>query len=201
MSRYIGASIRRKEDTRLLTGHGHFVDDIDLPGMLHMAVYRAPHAHARLRSLDLSGARASDGVVAAWSYDDIAALARPFPMFLSHPSLKAKMYQALVQDTVRHVGEPVAVVAAADRYLAEDALAGIVVDYEPLPVVANLEQAMAPGAPLVYDDAPGNVAAIWIGPWPRPTWCTTSNCGCSVAAGIRSRPAVWWRSTIPTARP
>jgi carbon-monoxide dehydrogenase large subunit len=159
MSRYIGASIRRKEDTRLLTGHGHFVDDIDLPGMLHMAVYRAPHAHARLRSLDLSGARASDGVVAAWSYDDIEALARPFPMFLSHPSLKAKMYQALVQDTVRHVGEPVAVVAAADRYLAEDALARIAVDYEPLPVVANLEQAMAPGAPLVYDDAPGNVAA------------------------------------------
>jgi carbon-monoxide dehydrogenase large subunit len=160
MSRtYIGASVVRKEDPRLLTGHGRFVDDIELPDMLHMAVCRSPHAHARLHAVHLEAATQSAGVAAAWSYADIASLARPFPMFLSHPSLNAKMYQALAGDVVRYVGEPVAVVVARDRYLAEDAVRRIAVDYEPLPAVGSLAQAIADEAPLVYDDAPGNVAA------------------------------------------
>ncbi len=157
--RYIGASIRRREDTRLLTGRGRFVDDIELPQMLHMAVYRTPYAHARIRAVNLDAARQHDGVTAAWRYDDIADVAKPFPMFLSHPSLKGKMYEALVSDVARHVGEPVAIVAATDRYVAEDALELIEVDFEPLPVIGTLEQAIAPNAPLVHDDAPGNVAA------------------------------------------
>ncbi|ETX08892.1 MAG: hypothetical protein ETSY2_02735 [Candidatus Entotheonella gemina] len=158
--RYIGASIRRREDTRLLTGRGRFVDDIELPDTLHMAVYRTPYAHARIRAVHLDAARQLEGVVTAWSYADIADMAsKPFPMFLSHPSLKGKMYQALVSDVAKYVGEPIAVVAAADRYVAEDALELIEVDFEPLPVIGTLEQAMAPDAPLVHDDVPGNVAA------------------------------------------
>lgn len=94
--RYIGASIRRREDTRLLTGRGRFVDDIELPEMVHMAVYRAPYAHARIRAVNLDAVRQHHGVVAAWSYADIADVAKPFPLFLSHPSLKGKMYEALV---------------------------------------------------------------------------------------------------------
>ncbi|GIX48080.1 MAG: aldehyde dehydrogenase [Candidatus Tectimicrobiota bacterium] len=157
--RYIGASVVRREDPRLLTGRGRFVDDLELPGMLHMAVCRSPYAHARLRAVHLEAARQSEGVVAAWSYADIADISRPFPMFLSHPALKAKMYEALARDVVRYAGEPVAVVAAQDRYLAEDALQRIVVDYEPLPAVASLAQALAPGAPCVHPDVPDNVAA------------------------------------------
>ena len=156
---YIGASVMRREDARLLTGRGRFVDDLVLPDMLHMAVCRSPHAHARIRTLHLEAARQSDGVVTAWSYADIAPLARPFPMFLSHPALKAKMYEALARDMVRYVGEPVAVVVARDRYLAEDAVRRIVVEYDPLPAIGSLDKALAPDAPLVYDDAPGNVAA------------------------------------------
>ncbi len=157
--RYIGASIRRREDTRLLTGRGRFVDDIELPEMVHMAVYRTPYAHARIRAVNLDAVRQHHGVVAAWSYADIADVAKPFPLFLSHPSLKGKMYEALVSEVAKHVGEPVAVVAATDRYVAEDALEHIEVDFEPLPVIGTLEQAIAPGAPLVYDDVPGNIAA------------------------------------------
>lgn len=160
MSRsYIGTSVRRKEDVRLLVGRGRFVDDIELSGMLHMAVHRLPYAHARVRSVNLDAVRQYEGVEAAWSYADIADLAKDFPIFLSHPSLKGKMYKALVEDVGRHVGEPIAVVAASDRYVAEDALEHIEVDYEPLPVVGNLEQAIAPDAPLVHDDVPGNIAA------------------------------------------
>jgi carbon-monoxide dehydrogenase large subunit len=156
---YIGQPIRRKEDPRLLTGQGRFVDDIDLHGMLHMALYRSPHAHARIISVDLTAARQCEGVAAVLSHADLGAAARPFPMFLSHPSLNGKMYQALASDTVRYVGEPVAVVVAADRYLAEDAIDCITAHYEPLPVIGTLAQAIMPQAPLVYDDAPGNVAA------------------------------------------
>jgi carbon-monoxide dehydrogenase large subunit len=160
MSRtYIGTSVRRKEDPRLLTGRGRFVDDIELPDMLHMAVCRSPHAHARVRAVHLEAAAQCVGVEATWSHTDLGPVARPFPMFLSHPSLNGKMYQALASDVVRYVGEPVAVVVAHNRYLAEDAVGCIVVDYEPLPTVGTLEQAIAPDAPLVYDDAPGNVAA------------------------------------------
>ena len=141
---YIGASVVRREDARLLTGRGRFVDDLVLPDMLHMAVCRSTHAHARIRTLHLEAARQSDGVVTAWSYADIAPLARPFPMFLSHPALKAKMYEALARDMVRYVGEPVAVVVARDRYLAEDAVRRIVVEYDPLPAIGSLDKALAP---------------------------------------------------------
>jgi CO/xanthine dehydrogenase Mo-binding subunit len=159
--RYVGAPVRRKEDPRLLRGEGVFVGDVSMPGLLHAAFLRSPHAHARLRGVDLDAARRLPGVVAALAYADIADVAKPLPMLVPHKGLRARMNYPLARDKVRFVGEAIAIVVAADPYLAEDALELIQVDYEILPAVASAEQALAPGAPLLHDDADDNLAAEW----------------------------------------
>ena len=140
---YIGAPLRRREDVRFVTGRGQYLDDVRLPGMLHAAILRSPHAHARMRSIDASAALALDGVVAVFTHADMANLMKPIPMrVFPLPGLDNYLQTPLSADTVRHAGEAVAVVVAESRYLAEDALDVIEVDYEPLPAVANVTDAL-----------------------------------------------------------
>ncbi len=159
-TRAIGARIPRNEDPRLLRGHGCFVDDVNPAGGLHGAVLRSPHAHARIVSIDTSRARALRGVELVLTAADLGEVNQPTPLLIPHPHLTyPRTPRPLAADEVRFVGEPVAFVVACDRYVAEDALAAIDVTWEPLPVVASVEAALAEGAPLVHADVPGNRAA------------------------------------------
>ena len=140
---YIGAPLRRREDVRFVTGKGQYLDDVRLPGMLHAAILRSPHAHARLRGMDASAALALDGVTAVFTHADMAGLMKPIPMrVFPLPGLDNYLQTPLSADTVRHAGEAVAVVVAESRYLAEDALDAIEVYYEPLPAVASVSDAL-----------------------------------------------------------
>jgi carbon-monoxide dehydrogenase large subunit len=159
-TRALGARIRRHEDRRLLRGLGCFVDDVDPPGVLHAAVLRSPHAHARIAGIDASRARAVPGVALVATATDLGAINQPTPLLIPHPSLThPRTARPLAADEVRYVGEPIALVVAADRYVAEDALDQVQVTWDPLPAVATLEAAMAPGAALVHAEVPGNRAA------------------------------------------
>jgi carbon-monoxide dehydrogenase large subunit len=163
-TRYLGARITRNEDPRLLTGQALFTDDVELPNMLHAAFVRSPYAHARLLSVDASAARARPGVVAVYAADDLGDYWKPGPLLVNPPPVEGAVFHQrtqvpLARGKVRYVGEPVAVVIAESRYLAEDALIDVAVDYEPLPPVVDLEQALAPGAPRVHEDLDDNLAA------------------------------------------
>ncbi len=153
---WIGASVGRREDPRLLTGRGRFTDDIQLPGMLHAQFVRATVAHARVTGIDLSAVLDVPGVVAAFTAEDLelgditARLGRPASEFV------ATAMPVLARDRVRFVGEPLAVVVARDAYAAEDGLEAAKVSYEPRPPVVSAARALAPGAPLVHDEAPLN---------------------------------------------
>ncbi|GMV58161.1 MAG: carbon-monoxide dehydrogenase large subunit [Betaproteobacteria bacterium] len=160
----IGQAVTRIEDDRLLTGRGRYVDDLRFEGELHVAFVRSPHAHARVASVDASDAKAAEGVVAVLTGADLVAEGiAPYP---ANPALRGAKgqppttppYFPLATDAVRFVGQPVAAVVAESRAAAERAAALIAVDYEPLPAVATIEDALAPGAPLVWPDAPGNIA-------------------------------------------
>ena len=140
---YIGSPIRRREDVRFLTGRGQYLDDIRLPGMLHAAILRSPHSHARVRGIDTSAALALDGVVAVFTHADMADLLKPIPMrVFPLPGLDDYLQTPLSADTVRHAGEAVAVVVAESRYIAEDALDLVAVDYEPLAAVTTIDEAL-----------------------------------------------------------
>jgi len=163
-TRYFGARVQRNEDERLLTGRALFVDDVELPGMLHAAFLRSPHAHARIRAIDVAAARRREGVVAVYTAEDLGDYWRPGPLLVPPPPIDGSVFNErtqvpLAKGKVRHAGEPVALVIADSRYVAEDALADIVVDYEPLPAVVDLERALAPGSSRVHDDLGTNVAA------------------------------------------
>lgn len=155
-------TLRRREDPRLLTGLGRFLDDLPFGDCLHVAFLRSPHAHALIRSIDVAGARKLPGVVTAVTAADLGAANRPFPPANEHPGLPRPCgIRPLAAERVRFVGEPVAAVAATDPYLARDAADAIVVAWEPLPAVADVERALAAGAPLVHEEIAGNVAAEW----------------------------------------
>jgi carbon-monoxide dehydrogenase large subunit len=157
-----GQPVKRREDPRLIAGKGRYVADLTLPGTLHVAILRSPHAHARLRAVDVSAARRMPGVVFAAGGRDLGAAARPPTLSMGlHPSLKPTTPTPLAVDKVRFVGEGVAVVVAEDRYLAEDALERIVVDYEPLPPVVDVTRALEAGSPLVHETLGTNLAARW----------------------------------------
>ncbi|MDR7522715.1 MAG: aerobic carbon-monoxide dehydrogenase large subunit [Armatimonadota bacterium] len=160
-TRWFGEPVRRNEDPRLLTGRGTYVDDIQPPGLLHAAVLRSPHAHARIRRIETGRAAAMPGVALVLTHADLPpTLQAPLPKLIPHPTLvHHKTQYALAPGKVRHVGEPVAFVVATSRYLAEDAAEAIEVDYDPLPAVADLEAAAAPGSPLVHEDMSTNVCA------------------------------------------
>jgi aerobic carbon-monoxide dehydrogenase large subunit len=156
----IGARIPRNEDPRLLRGLGCFVDDVNPSGVLHAACLRSPHAHARIISIDASRARELPGVHLVVTAADLGELNEPGPLLIPHPTLThPRTQRPLAGDQVRFVGETVAFVVADDRYVAEDAVGLIVADYEPLPVVTDVETALRTGAPLVHGDVPSNRAA------------------------------------------
>ncbi|MFD2473469.1 xanthine dehydrogenase family protein molybdopterin-binding subunit [Amycolatopsis silviterrae] len=145
----------RIEDPALLTGRGRFLDDLDpFAGTLTAAIVRSPHPHARIRRVDLDRARRHPGVAAVLGPEEVAAGLKPFPLAVKTPM----PYYPTAVDKARFVGEPVAVVVAADRYAAEDAAELVQVDYEPLPPVIEIEDALADGAPLLHDTADSNVA-------------------------------------------
>lgn len=162
---FIGERVRRNEDSRLLTGQALFVDDIEIPGMLHAAFVRCDHAHARILSIDVSAALERPGVVAVFTAEDMGKDWVPGPPLVSPPptvkdvAFFSRRQAPLVKDVVKHAGETVAVVIADNRYIAEDAVDDILVDYEPLPVVVDLEKALDPDSPLVHDDLESNLAA------------------------------------------
>jgi carbon-monoxide dehydrogenase large subunit len=154
----VGLRIPRREDIRLVTGRGRFIDDIQAPGMVEMATLRSPFAHARILSIDVTAARELPGVVDVVTGADIVGVVRPQPVIYDPlPHQRATDVLAIATDRVRWAGQVVAAVAASDRYVAEDALALIQVEYEPLPVVADLDAALAPDAARLYDDWLDNV--------------------------------------------
>jgi carbon-monoxide dehydrogenase large subunit len=162
MAEHAGHVNRRREDPRLITGAGEFVDDRLFPGCVHAAMLRSPHAHARLHAIDASAARRGPGVVGVFSLADLGAAGTPLPTYAPHPALPRSCgIRPLAAERVRFVGEPVAVVVADDAYRAWDALDAIRVAYEPLPAIVDVEAALAPGAPLVHEELATNVAAEW----------------------------------------
>jgi carbon-monoxide dehydrogenase large subunit len=139
------------EATRFLAGQGQYLADVRLPGTKHAAILRSPVAHARIRSIDTSAA-AAPGVVAVFTGADLARISKPFSPLLPIPTIKPLEWYVLAIDKVRSVGEPIAVVVADDRYLAEDALERIVVDYEELEPVTDAEAALTGSSSLLYDE-------------------------------------------------
>jgi len=157
-TRWFGARVQRVEDDRLLRGHGRFTDDID-EGALESVLVRSPYAHARIRSIDVTAARAVPGVVAVYTAADLPFGQTDLPILIPHPNLThGRTQRCLASEMVRYVGEAVVFVVAESRSIAEDAADLVQVDYEPLPVVITPEAA-ARADHLVHDDVPGNVAA------------------------------------------
>ena len=163
-TKIFGSGIRRREDPRLITGSATFTDDISLPGMVHAAMLRSPHAHAKITRIDTSKAAGAPGVVAVYTGADIEGALQPIPCAWLVPDsdLKVAPYPCIARDVVRYTGDIVAVVVAEDRYQAEDALEGIDVDYDPLPVVTNPKAATASQAPQLHPDIAGNQAFHWV---------------------------------------
>src|SRR5467141_2082584 len=154
-----GASIKRREDPRLITGKGSFVDDLRIPGTTTAAFVRSPHAHARIVRIDATAAKKVKGVLAVYTGQDlVAAGVKPIPVGWLIPNMKIPPHYPLAVDRARHMGEAVAVVIAESPYIARDAAELVEVDYEPLPVVADAAKAVQPGAPAVHDDARDNVS-------------------------------------------
>ncbi|MGE0338696.1 MAG: molybdopterin cofactor-binding domain-containing protein [Xanthobacteraceae bacterium] len=154
--RWLGRSVARVEDAGLLTGQGRFLDDLGVrPGTLHAAILRSPHAHARIVKIDTAAAKALPGVSAVITADDVTKLSNSLVVGVKAPI----MCWPIAVEKVRYVGEPVAVVVARDRYLAEDALDLIEVEYEPLPVNVDALAALSPESPVLHDGLKGNIAS------------------------------------------
>ena len=162
-TRSFGSGIRRREDPRLITGRAPYTDDIKLPGMVHAAILRSPHAHANIKSVDTSAAASQPGVLAVYTGADTDGVIAGMPCAWLIPGsdLKTPEHPAIAKDRVRYVGDAVAVVVAETRYQAEDALEHIEVDYEPLGVVINPKAAAQAGAPQLHDDVENNIAFTW----------------------------------------
>jgi carbon-monoxide dehydrogenase large subunit len=165
-----GSSIKRREDPRFITGRGQYVDDVKLPGMTYAAFVRSPHAHARIRAIDVAGAKARPGVVAIFTGKDMAGVnslpcgwdlrkEKNIPGVIQDLAMVPHM--PLTSDVARHVGDPVAVVIADSQEAATDAAEKVRVDWEPLPAVTVTERAAQASAPQLHAGAPGNVAFKW----------------------------------------
>jgi aerobic carbon-monoxide dehydrogenase large subunit len=153
----IGARIKRTEDPRLLTGRGAYTDDHKAAGTLHVAFRRSDQSHARIRAIDCAAARAAPGIVAVFAAEDLGDLVKPIVATSRMPNYYATPILPLARGKVRYVGEPVVGIVAASRYHAEDASELISIDYEPLPVVTDPQEAVRAGAPLLHDEAGTNV--------------------------------------------
>jgi aerobic carbon-monoxide dehydrogenase large subunit len=161
--RYIGNSVPRKEDAALLAGRATFTDDIRLSGMFHLAVLRSPHAHARITAIDTSAARELPGVIEVFTGDDLAdewAIGIPCGWPVTE-DINVPDHWPLARGEVNHVGEGVAVVLAEDRYKAQNALERIVVNYDPLPAVVDVEEALEDGSPLAHEEFGTNECYTW----------------------------------------
>jgi aerobic carbon-monoxide dehydrogenase large subunit len=163
-TRTFGEPVKRNEDRRLLTGQALFIDDVELPGMLHAALLRSQVAHARILKIDVTKALQRQGVVAAYVADDLGAYWQPGPLLVPPPPIAGIVFNQrtqvpLAKGKVRHVGEPLVIVIAESRYIAEDALDDIDVELEQLPAVVDLEQGLTAGSPLVHEDIGSNVSA------------------------------------------
>ena len=155
--RFVGQHVRRTEDRRLLRGAGNFIDDVVVPDMLHAAFVRSPFPHARVTGIDIRAAAALPGVQAVITGAEMATISNPMVGFMAPPGMYDPMFHALSIDTVRHVGDPVALVIAESRRVAEDAAALVDVDYDVLPAVATAEQAFDPGRPPIWSGSGSNV--------------------------------------------
>jgi aerobic carbon-monoxide dehydrogenase large subunit len=158
VSKLVGARVKRREDPRLIRGLGQYVDDVNLPNTLHVAILRSPCAHAKIKNLDAEAARQLRGVIAVVTGSEIKDQVGTLPVSGGNETLRVPKHYVLAVDKVCYVGEGVAAVVAEDRYTARDALDLIQVEYEPLPVVIDPEKALAPGGPVIHSEWPDNVA-------------------------------------------
>jgi len=162
MSGVVGQSIKRVEDPRFIQGKGKYVANLQIPGMLHAALVRSPHAHAKIKGIDASAALALPGVVAVYTGKDLEADGvGGLPCGFNPPGIKTAPHPALAVGKVRYVGDGVAVVIAEDRYTAQDAAEAVHVDYEPLPAVVDAKKAADPSAPQLHEEIPNNTSFYW----------------------------------------
>ena len=164
MTTAVGQSLKRKEDPRMITGRGHYTEDIQLPGMLHAVVVRSQEAHASIVSIDTSAAKQRDGVVAVYTGEDLAGdFAGPLAMVWAPPGVEIKTpeHWPVKRGEVKHVGDPVAVVVGTSRGAAVDAADDVIVDYDPKPAVVDPEQALEDGSPLVWESFGTNKTHEW----------------------------------------
>ena len=157
----IGQKVLRKEDPRLLSGQGQFVDDIHLPNTAHLMLLRSPHAHAKIRRLDITRAESLHGVIEILTGEDVRVELGTVPFMARLPNLRIPPHYMLAVDRVRFVGEAVAAVVAEDPYIARDALDLIEVDYEPLPAVVDPEKALGKDSPVIYEEWNTNAAGTY----------------------------------------
>jgi carbon-monoxide dehydrogenase large subunit len=166
-AKYLGASVKRREDPALLAGHGRFLDDLRLPGLLHAGFVRSPHPHARILGVHTTEARQLAGVVAVFTFEDLGRWVKPLPPLTTPPSgltdrvdvrvTDVRQYP-LARDRVRYVGEIVAVVIGTDPYVVEDAAHLVTVEYQGLPVVPNARAGVTPNAPAIHPELGSNIA-------------------------------------------
>jgi carbon-monoxide dehydrogenase large subunit len=159
-ARLLGASVKRREDPRFITGKGNYTDDLKLPGLTYAVFVRSPHAHARIGKIDTARAKAHPGVVAVFTGTDMAGV-NSLPCGWLLPELKIPPHMPLATDAARYLGDPVAVVIAETQSAARDAADLVDVDWEALPSVTSTEKAAAPGAARIHEVAPDNVAFKW----------------------------------------
>lgn len=163
-TRYFGQRIQRNEDPRLLTGQALFVDDVALPRMAHIAFVRSPHAHAHIRHIDTQPALKREGVIAAYTAEDLGDYWQPAPVVVPPPPIPNMTFNKrtqppLAKGKVRFVGEPIVVIVAESRYIAEDAIRDVQIEYELLPPVLDIEHALDADQPLIHNDLPDNLGA------------------------------------------
>src|SRR5215212_10094357 len=147
---YVGKRVKRTEDPRLIRGLAHYVDDVSLPGTLHVTFVRSIYAHAKITGIDTSAARSLPGVVAVYTGQDVSGKVGPVPCASALPDLKVPDHRVLATDRIYFVGHPIAAIIARDKYTARDAVDLVMVDYEELPVVTDVEKATA-GGPVIHE--------------------------------------------------
>ena len=163
MAGILGSSIRRREDPALITGKGKYSDDFKRPNMAYAAIVRSPYAHARIRSIDTSQAGAAEGVLGVYTHQDVSdsGTAGAIPVGWLLPDIKVPGHPMLAVDTVRYVGDAVAVIVAESRHAARDAVDLMSVDYDPLPAAVNPRSTTEEGVVQIHEEAPGNIAFDW----------------------------------------
>src|SRR5262245_38529484 len=156
--RYVGQAIKRKEDPRLVSGSSTYVDDVVLPGMLHLVLVRSIHGNARIKSIDTTKAQRLPGVHSIVTGEEVAANCGQIPAIGDFPDMKRPAHYLLAVGKVKFVGEPIVAILASDKYVARDAADLIEIDYEPLPAVTNPEKALEPGSPVIHEEYKDNRA-------------------------------------------